>query len=88
MFFRADSWSISLVALDILSKGLGRGNPFYPVFRRGQRLKNESYEDCDLDMELTRPKDVPISIFGKIKQMLSNDPAKVSLFFPKKKQNW
>jgi len=73
---RADSWSISLIALDILSKGLGRGNPFYPVFRQGQRLKNESYEDCDLDFELDRPRDVPISIFGKIKQMLSSDPTK------------
>lgn len=72
---RADSWSISLIVLDILKGGRGMGNPFYPIKNR-QTLKNAEYTDDDLNICLNEPSDVPESIFGMIRNMLSVNPSK------------
>ena len=48
-YSKADRWSITLIALDILFGHLARGNPFYP-FRGGRRVfcNQKDYEDDDL----------------------------------------
>ena len=48
-YSKADRWSITLIALDILFGHLARGNPFYPL-KRGRRVfcDQKDYEDDDL----------------------------------------
>ena len=48
-YSKADRWSITLIALDILFGHLARGNPFYPL-RGGRRVfcNQKDYEDDDL----------------------------------------
>jgi len=75
---RADAWSISLIALDILAKGLGNGNPFYPVRGRSRILEQDDYTDDDVDWFLWDRKnlfrDVPAAILGSIKSLVRRDP--------------
>ena len=72
---------MSLIALDILAKGLGNGNPFYPVRGRSRILDQNDYTDDDVDWFLFERKnllrDVPATILESIKSLVRRDPEMV-----------